>query len=168
MRATGVGSVGPFWIINLFTSRDDAPLFLEVKQAGKSVLECLGPQFNGHPGQRITAGQRILQATRDLFLGCADDGECHKYFYVRQVKDRWPGSLDEICEKDVFKIYVRLCAKTLACAHARSASPAVIAGYMGEDDSFDDALASFAMVYAARTKEDYDSMTRRGTKKLAG
>ena len=81
-------------------------------------------------------------------------------FYVRQVRNRRLGSISELIEKTAFEEYARLCGKTLACAHARSADPAVIAGYMGEDDAFDDALSSFAMVYAARTQEDYDLLVK--------
>jgi hypothetical protein len=157
-----VGSVGTFCTINLFTSRDSAPLFLQIKEAGKSVLECLAPRFRGHPGQRVAEGQRVLQATGDIFLGWAKSAGRH--FYARQLRNRRLGSLSQFIEEDVFEDYARLCARALACAHARSADPAVIAGYMGEDDAFDDILSSFAMVYAARTQEDYDWLMKFRTK----
>jgi uncharacterized protein (DUF2252 family) len=164
-KVTGVASVGTFCTVNLFTSRDGAPLVLQLSEARTSVLECLGPKFDGHPGQRVADGQRILQATGDIFLGWADEPVSGRHFYVRQLKNHWLGSLPEFAN-NVFEDYGQLCAKALACAHARSADPAVIAGYVGEDDAFDDALASFAMVYAARTQEDYDWLVkaaRRGT-----
>jgi uncharacterized protein (DUF2252 family) len=159
-KVVGIGSVGTFCVISLFTSKDGAPLFLQFKEAGTSVLECLGPKFEGHPGRRVADGQRILQATGDIFLGWADDAVSGRHFYVRQLKNRQLGSLSEIIEKNALEEYARLCANVLACAHARSADPAVIAGYMGEDDAFDYALSSFAMVYAARTQEDYDWLMR--------
>ena len=127
------------------------------------MLECLGPKFNGHPGQRIADGQRIMQATGDIFLGWTDDLMSGRHFYVRQLKNRRLGVL---LDKNGIEEYGRLCAKALACAHARSADPAVIKGYMGEDDAFDDALASFAMEYAARTQEDYDRL-RKATRRSA-
>jgi len=79
---------------------------------------------------------------------------------VRQLKHRRLGSLGELVKESALEQYACLCAKALACAHARSADPAVIAGYIGEDDAFNDALSSFAMVYAARTQEDYDLLVK--------
>ena len=160
-QVVGIGSVGTFCVISLFTSKDGTPLFLQFKEAGTSVLECLGPKFEGHPGQRVADGQRILQTTGDIFLGWADDAVSGRHFYVRQLKNRRLESLSEIIEGNALEEYARLCANVLACAHARSADPAVIAGYMGEDDAFDYALSSFAMVYAARTQEDYDWLVGR-------
>ena len=160
LKVTGVAGVGTFCTINLFTSRDGAPLFLQLKEARTSVLECLGRKFDRHPGQRVADGQRLLQATGDIFLGWADDAVSGRHFYVRQLRHRRLGPLGELLKKNAFEDYARLCAKALACAHARSADPAVITGYMGEDDSFDDALASFAMAYAARTQEDWKAACR--------
>ena len=155
LTATGVGSVGAFSTLNLFTSRDGAPLLLRIKEAGTSALECLGPKFEGNPGQRVADGQRILQATGDIFLGWGDDAASDKHFYVRQLRN-CRIALGKILEDRGFEEYAALCAKALACAHARSADPAVIAGYLGKGDAFDSALSSFAMAYAARTHEDYN------------
>jgi len=159
-KAVGVGSVGTFCAIGLFTSGDGAPLFLQVKEAGKSVLECLGPKFDGHPGRRVVEGQRMMQAASDIFLGWTQDEASGRRFYVRQLKNRRLGSISELVEESALVNYARLCGRTLARAHARSADPAVIAGYMGKSDAFDDALASFAMAYATRTQSDYDQLTR--------
>ena len=159
-KAVGVGSVGTFCAIGLFTSGDGAPLFLQVKEAGKSVLECLGPKFKGHPGRRVVEGQHIMQAASDIFLGWTQDAASGRHFYVRQLKNRRLGSIGELVEESALVNYARLCGRTLARAHARSADPAVLAGYMGKGGAFDDALASFAMAYAARTQSDYDQLTR--------
>jgi uncharacterized protein (DUF2252 family) len=159
-KAVGVGSVGTFCAIGLFTSGDGAPLFLQVKEAGKSVLECLAPKYKGHPGRRVVEGQHIMQAASDLFLGWTQDEASGRHFYVRQLKNRRLGSVTEIVEENALLNYARLCGRTLARAHARSADPAVIAGYMGKSDAFDDALASFAMSYAARTQKDYDQLAK--------
>jgi uncharacterized protein (DUF2252 family) len=155
---TGVGSVGTFRAISLFMSKEGAPLFLQLKEVGRSVLECLGPPFDGPPGQRVAEGQRILQATGDIFLGWTVGSG--RSFYVRQVKHRRLGSISELIEKTAFEEYARLCGKTLACAHARSADPAVISGYIGEDDTFVDALSYFAMTYAMRTQQDYNLLVK--------
>jgi len=159
-KAVGVGSVGTFCAIGLFTSGDGAPLFLQVKEAGKSVLECLGPKFDGHPGRRVVEGQHIMQAASDVFLGWTQDEASGRHFYVRQLKNRRLGSVSELVEENALVNYARLCGRTLARAHARSADPAVLAGYMGKSDAFDDALASFAMAYAVRTQKDYDQLTK--------
>ena len=159
-KAVGVGSVGTFCAIGLFTSGDGAPLFLQVKEAGKSVLECLAPKYKGHPGRRVVEGQHMMQAASDIFLGWTQDEASGRHFYVRQLKNRRLGSVTEIVEENALLNYARLCGRTLARAHARSADPAVLAGYMGKNDAFDDALASFAMSYAARTQKDYDQLAK--------
>jgi uncharacterized protein (DUF2252 family) len=166
-KAVGVGSVGTFCAIGVFTSGDGAPLFLQIKEAGKSVLECLGPKFNGHPGRRVVEGQHIMQAASDIFLGWSQDEASGRHFYVRELKNRRLGSISELIEEDALVNYAHLCGRTLARAHARSADPAVLAGYMGKSDAFDDALAAFAMAYADRTQRDYDQLakSKRGTAK---
>src|SRR5207248_5491795 len=82
-KAVGVGSVGTFCAIGLFTSGDGAPLFLQVKEAGKSVLERLAPRYAGHQGQRVVEGQRVMQAASDIFLGWTQDPSANRQFYVR-------------------------------------------------------------------------------------
>jgi uncharacterized protein (DUF2252 family) len=169
-KAVGVGSVGTFCAVGLFISADGAPLFLQVKEAGKSVLECLGPKFSGHPGRRVVEGQHVMQASSDIFLGWSQDAASGRHFYVRELKNRRLGAISELIEENALVNYAHLCGRTLARAHARSADPAVLAGYMGKSGVFDDSLASFAMAYADRTQSDYDRLakSKRGTgKKLA-
>jgi hypothetical protein len=120
-KAVGVGSVGTFCAIGLFTTGDGAPLFLQVKEAGRSVLECLGPKFNGHPGRRVVEGQHIMQAASDVFLGWTQDETSGRHFYVRQLKNRL-GSITELVEENTLVNYARLCGRTLARAHARGRS----------------------------------------------
>src|SRR5215467_5147062 len=159
-KVVGVGSVGTFCAIGLYMCGDGTPLFLQIKEAGKSVLERLGQKFEGHQGQRVVEGQRIMQASSDIFLGWTEDEASNRQFYVRQLKNRRLGSISDLVEEQALASYGRLCGRTLARAHARSADPAVLAGYMGKRDVFDDALASFAIAYAARTKEDYDRLMK--------
>ena len=151
-KAVGVGSVGTFCAVGLFTSGDGDPLFLQIKEAGKSVLEHLGPKFSGHPGRRVVEGQHIMQAASDIFLGWSQDDASGRHFYVRELKNRRLGAISELIEENALVNYAHLCGRTLARAHARSADPAVLAGYMGKSSAFDDALASFAMAYADRTQ----------------
>jgi uncharacterized protein (DUF2252 family) len=168
-KVVGVGSVGTFCAIGLYMCGDGTSLFLQIKEAGKSVLERLAPKFKGHQGQRVVEGQRIMQAASDTFLGWTEDEASHRHFYVRHLKNRRLGSISELVEERALASYARLCGRTLARAHARSADPAVLAGYMGKRDILDDALASFAMAYAVRTQADYERLMKgqRGIKRKA-
>jgi len=168
-KVVGVGSVGTFCAVALYICGDGTPLFLQIKEAGKSVLERLAPKFKGHQGQRVVEGQRVMQAASDVFLGWTEDAASRRQFYVRQLKNRRLGSISELVEEQALASYGRLCGRTLARAHARSADPAVLAGYMGKRDIFDDALASFAMAYAERTRDDYEQLVKakRGVKRKA-
>jgi uncharacterized protein (DUF2252 family) len=159
-KVVGVGSVGTFCAIGLYMCGDGTPLFLQIKEAGKSVLERLASKFNGHQGQRVVEGQRVMQAASDVFLGWTEDTASHRYFYVRQLKNRRLGSVGELVEEQALASYARLCGRTLARAHARSADPAVLAGYMGKSDALDSALASFAMAYAVRTRDDHAQLVK--------
>jgi uncharacterized protein (DUF2252 family) len=159
-KAVGVGSVGTFCAVGLFMCGDGSPMFLQFKEARKSALECLGPKFSGHAGRRVVEGQRTMQAASDIFLGWTEDEISGRHFYVRQLKNRRLGSIGELVEESALVNYARLCGRTLARAHARSGDSAMIAGYMGKNDAMDDALASFAMAYAMRTKQDYELLAK--------
>jgi uncharacterized protein (DUF2252 family) len=159
-KAVGVGSVGTFCAVSLFMSGDGTPLFLQFKEARKSALECLGPKFSGHPGRRVVEGQRAMQAASDIFLGWTEDEISGRHFYVRQLKNRHLGSIGELVEEQALINYARLCGRTLARAHARSGDPAMMAGYMGKSEALDDALASFAMAYAKRTRQDCELLAK--------
>ena len=166
-KVVGVGSVGTFCAIGLFMSADNEPLFLQVKQAWASVLEKIAapPLSLTHQGCRVVEGQRAMQAASDIFLGFTEDLKTGRQFYVRQLKNRRLGSIGEVIEGKALDAYANLCGRTLARAHARSGDPALLAGYMGKTEAFDDALGSFAMTYAAQTKHDHASLAAaRGTK----
>jgi hypothetical protein len=110
-----------------------------------------------------------MQASSDIFLGWSQDDASGRDFYVRRLKNRRLGAISELVKENALVNYAHLCGRTLARAHARSADPAVLAGYMGKSGAFDDALASFAMAYADRTRRDYDLLAkskRDTTKKL--
>jgi uncharacterized protein (DUF2252 family) len=156
-KVVGVGSVGTFCAIGLFMTADGEPLFLQVKQALASVLEKIAAPPPGlvHQGCRVVEGQRAMQAASDIFLGVTEDPKTNRQFYVRQLKNRRLGSIGEVIEGKALDAYANLCGRTLARAHARSGDPALLAGYMGKSEVLDDALASFAMAYAALTKHDH-------------
>jgi uncharacterized protein (DUF2252 family) len=163
-KVVGVGSVGTRAWIALFLGRDGVdPLFLQVKEADASVLESmLGPsQFANH-GQRVVVGQRLMQATSDIFLGWLHvdaglDGQARD-FYVRQLKD-WKGSaeVEQMVPKGM-AVYGKLCGWTLARAHARSGDRIAIAAYLGNSDRFDRALVEFSEAYADQNDRDYGEL----------
>lgn len=166
-KVVGVGSVGTFCAIGLFMTADREPIFLQIKQAWGSVLEKIAAPPPGlvHQGCRVVDGQRAMQAASDIFLGFTEDPETNRYFYVRQLKNRHLGSIGEVIEGKALDVYAQLCGRTLARAHARSGDPVLLAGYMGKSAAFDDALGSFAMAYAALTKQDHARLkAARGAK----
>jgi uncharacterized protein (DUF2252 family) len=159
-KAVGVGSVGTFCCVALLVTGDDEPFFLQLKQAMHSVLERLGGKltYDGHQGRRVVEGQRMMQAASDIFLGYTEDEATGRQFYVRTLKNRRLGGISEVSEEGALANYAQLCGKTLARAHARSGEPAAIAGYMGKSEVFDDAIASFAMLYAGQTIRDHAAL----------
>lgn len=164
-KVVGVGSVGTFCAIGLFATADGAPLFLQLKEARRSVLEALAPdsaaQWRAAQGRRVVSGQRVMQASTDLFLGWAQDDASGRHFYVRHLKNRRLGSVAELISEHALPDYAELCGRVLARAHARSTDTASICGYMGKSGVFDDALASFAMLYAARNRQDHADFVAR-------
>jgi uncharacterized protein (DUF2252 family) len=163
-KVVGVGSVGTRAWIALLLGRDGAdPLFLQMKEAESSVLEeYLGPsEFSNH-GERVVTGQRLMQATSDIFLGWLHvesglDGELRD-FYGRQLKD-WKGSAEiEQMVPQGMATYGKLCAWTLARAHARSGDRIAIASYLGSGDSFDRAVLEFSKAYADQNEHDYRAL----------
>lgn len=154
-KVVGVGSVGTRCFISYWQGVDEGdPLFLQIKQANASLLEpYLGRSEYDRPGQRVVTGQRLMQATNDIFLGHTHSGE-HDYF-VRQLYDM-KGSADLSRIPAVYlERYAALCGAVLARAHARTGDAAQIAGYLGKSDSFDKALVEFAVRYADQNEADY-------------
>lgn len=160
-RVVGVGSVGTRSLVMLLETGDGEPLILQLKQAGQSVLEpYLGEsRFGSSHGHRVVAGQRLTQAAGDPFLGWADRGEGAPYdYYVRQLRDM-KGSIDpaSLTPKGL-QVYARVCAGVLARAHARGGDATRIAGYLGAKDTFDRAVAQYAMAYSAITNADHAAL----------
>src|SRR4051794_37207454 len=169
-KAVGVGSVGTFCCVGLFMSSDGEPLFLQVKQAQRSVLERLGGRlcYKGNQGRRVVEGQQMMQAASDIFLGFTQDDPTGRQFYVRTLKNRRLRAVSEISEGEALSDYAQLCGRTLARAHARSGDPAAIAGYTGKSNALDDAIASFATAYADQTSADHAALVKaKGTKPTA-
>lgn len=156
-KVVGVGSVGTRCLIVLLQGRDvDDPLFLQIKEAGPSVLEpYLGRSRFTHGGHRVVAGQRFMQAASDIFLGWMTGKPAGRHFYWRQLRDM-KGSIDtEILRPAGMEILATMCGWTLARGHARSGPRVAIASYLGAGDRFDQAIADFAKVYADQAERDY-------------
>ena len=155
VKVVGIGSVGTFCSVALFMAEDNDPLFLQIKQARPSVLEpYAGRSLHKNHGERVVAGQRLMQSASDLFLGWLE-GENGAHYYVRQLRDMKISAVMGDWEAPQLRAYGRLCGWALARAHARSGDAAMIAGYMGSSSTFDDALCEFAVEYADQNKRDY-------------
>ncbi|HEY5173895.1 MAG TPA: DUF2252 domain-containing protein [Acidimicrobiia bacterium] len=154
-KVVGVGSVGTRCYVMVGQGRAGLdPLILQVKEAEDSVLApFIGASEYDHKGRRVVEGQRLMQATSDLFLGWST-GDGYQ-FYVRQLRDMKGGIEIEGSTPDEFEHYAKLCAATLARAHARSLDPAVIAGYCGKGRKLGSAIARFAEVYADLSERDH-------------
>jgi hypothetical protein len=163
-KVVGVGSVGTRCWIMLMHGRDTAdPLFMQIKEAGPSVLgEYAGRSRFENQGQRVVEGQRLMQGASDVFLGWhrmnpAPDGVTRD-FYIRQLRD-WKLSMDtQVMTPRGLSDYGEICAWTLARAHARSGDRIAIAAYLGSSDIFDKAIAEFAAAYADQNERDYAAL----------
>ena len=152
-KVVGVGSVGTYCAIALFTTADGQAIILQLKQAERSVLaKAAGDSAFAHQGERVVTGQRILQATPDPFLGWTADA--HRHFYVRQLKDQRLAAIGNDLS-GALPFYAMLCGRTLARGHARAGDAAMIAGYLGSGDAMDEAIGEFAVAYADQTEADW-------------
>ncbi|MEU6769886.1 DUF2252 domain-containing protein [Streptomyces sp. NPDC046759] len=162
-KVVGIGSVGTrCWILLLLGRDDDDPLLLQAKEARESVLAPhTGGERYDNQGRRVVAGQRLMQAAGDIFLGWTHlvglDGR-GRDFYVRQLWD-WKGTVrPETWDPDLLRLSGQVCGTSLARAHARSGDPVAISAYLGGGDRFDRALTRFAQAYADRNERDFEAL----------
>ena len=156
VKVPGIGSVGTRCFVALFAADGHHPLFLQFKQARDSVLMGpLGLKAHAHNGQRIVDGQRLCQASSDIFLGWASSKAMGAEFYVRQLRDM-KGALDvTLFNAADMSDYAQACGYALARAQAKAGDPALIAGYIGKSHAFDEAIARHAFAYAEQNEADY-------------
>ena len=162
-KVVGVGSVGTrSWIILLLGRDEGDPLFLQAKEAQPSVLEAYaGASAYGNQGRRVVAGQQLMQAASDIFLGATQaggiDGQ-QRDFYLRQLRDG-KGSADvESMVPTGMEAYAGMCGWTLARAHACTGDRIAIASYLGRTDRFETAVAEFAETYADQNESDFHEL----------
>jgi uncharacterized protein (DUF2252 family) len=153
-KVVGVGSVGTDTRVVLLLGDDDSdPLFLQIKEAERSVLEPFaGPCAYRNQGRRVVCGQRLMQAASDIFLGWMRSRGRH--YYVRQLRDMKGSAVIEEFQPQGLEHYAALCGTELARAHARGGDADAIAGYLGRADTFDRAVTEFAAAYADQTERD--------------
>ncbi len=163
-KVVGVGSVGTeAFVVLLIGDRADEPLFLQIKEAQESVLApYAGPSEYEHQGERVVMGQRLTQATTDPFLGwttgIGTSGTTLKHYYVRQLRDMKGSMSVPLMDPLQLDYYGRLCGWALARAHARTGRATMISGYLGTSETFDHAIADFAIAYADQNERDYQRL----------
>ncbi len=153
IKVVGVGSVGTRCMVSL-QLHDDDPLFLQIKEARRSVLEPPGGKSRyKNQGYRVVEGQRLMQAASDIFLGWSRTK--HHDYYVRQLRDMKASAEVETFKPSTLVGYATLCGWTLARAHAKTGSAVMIAGYLGSCERFDNALEKYSEAYADQAEQDY-------------
>lgn len=157
-KVVGIGSVGTRCWILLLLAEDGDPLILQVKEARHSVLEPFaGEGPYDQQGQRVVEGQRLMQTASDIFLGWFTNGVDGTDYYVRQLRDMKFGVDPGVMNLAQLANYARFCGMNLARSHAKGGDAAAIAGYLGNSDSFDRAIISFAGAYAEQNNRDYEA-----------
>jgi len=160
LKVVGVGSVGTRCFVVLLINEREEPLFIQVKEAGPSVLEAYTQKSTyNHQGQRVVEGQRLVQAASDIFLGWST-GPAGRHFYLRQLRDKKIGLDIENFDKELLAGYAKLCGRMLARAHAKAGNAALLSGYLGSSDVFDEAISEFGIRYADQTEKDYSDFMK--------
>jgi uncharacterized protein (DUF2252 family) len=165
LHVVGVGSVGTrTWILLLEGNAEQEALMLQAKEATASVLDEYLPDSEfDNQGERVVCGQRLMQASSDIFLGWVRNNQpdgAHDY-YLRQLRDWKMSAPIDAMSPSGLRSYSRLCGATLARAHARSGDRIMIAGYLGQSDTFDEAIGDFAESYADQTEKDYSAFAKQ-------
>lgn len=160
IKVVGVGSVGTRCYIALFLAAPNDPLFLQIKEAHRSVLErYAGRAKLAHNGQRVVVGQRLMQSASDIFLGWAK-GPAGRDFYVRQLRDMKISPDVESMTPKLMRANATLTGMVLARAHDKAGDAAMIAGYLGKSDEFDEAIGDYAVAYADQVERDYATFVK--------
>jgi uncharacterized protein (DUF2252 family) len=159
IKVVGVGSVGTRCFLALLLADQDDPLFLQIKEARRSVLESpRGKSRYEHQGLRVVEGQRVMQGASDIFLGWASSKN-HDY-YLRQFRDMKVSAEVETFRPSTLVAYATMCGWALARAHAKAGDSAMIAGYLGSTDQFDTDLAKYAEEYADQAERDFEAFQK--------
>jgi hypothetical protein len=159
IKVVGIGSVGTMCWVFLFMAGEGDPLFLQIKEARRSVLEPFaGASVFANHGQRVVTGYRLMQPASDIFLGWSRGPK--RDFFFRQLRDIKISARVETFGRYELDLYATWCGKALALSHARAGSAAMLSGYMGKSDALDQAVASFSMAYADQNEKDHAALER--------
>jgi hypothetical protein len=159
IKVVGIGSVGTVCWVALLMAGDGDPLFLQIKEARASVLETYaGASVYPNHGQRVVNGYRLMQPASDMFLGWTQTPKRH--FFLRQLRDTKIGIRVETFQRPEMDLYAKWCGRALALSHARSGSAAMLSGYMGKSETFEQAVADFSMAYADQNEKDHSALER--------
>ena len=157
-KVVGIGSVGTMCGVMLMVSGSGEALYLQFKEATRSVLEAhAGSSPFRHHGERVVRGQRLLQAASDILLGYGD-GPTGRHIYVRQLRDAKVKPQLETMTPKHFRRYAETCGEVLARAHARTADAVVLSAYLGKSTVLDEAIGAFAQAYAKQTELDHAAL----------
>ena len=160
IKVVGVGSVGTACWVALFMTGDGDSLFIQAKEARKSVLEAYtGTNIFSNNGQRVVYGYRLMQPFSDPFLGWSV-GESGRHLFFRQLRDIKISIKVETFGKPEMMHYADWCGQALALSHARSGDAAVLSGYLGNSDTFDIAISEFSLAYADQNEKDHSSFQK--------
>lgn len=161
IKVVGVGSVGTRCWVLLFMAGEGDPLFLQVKEARRSVLEgYAGASVFPNHGQRVVDGYRLIQPASDMFLGWTEGKLAGHHYFVRQLRDIKISVRVDTLGSSEMDLYATWCGRALALAHARSGSASTLSGYMGGSSTFDEALADFSVVYADQNERDHAALKK--------
>ncbi len=159
-KVVGVGSVGTMCAVLLFMAGGEEPLLLQVKEARASVLDAYaGASVYPNHGQRVVNGHRLMQPASDIFLGWTE-GRLGRHFYIRQLRDVKIKFAVETFGTPEMTLMAQWCGWSLALSHARSGDAALISGYLGKSDVFDQAIADFSLAYADQNEQDHAVLKR--------
>jgi uncharacterized protein (DUF2252 family) len=157
-KVVGIGSVGTLCGILLMVSGDGEVLYLQFKEATRSVLEAYaGRSPYAHHGERVVRGQRLLQLASDILLGFAN-GPTGRHIYFRQLRDAKIKPQLETMTPRNFRRYAATCSEVLARAHARTTDAVVLSAYLGKSAAFDEAIGTFSAAYARQTEKDHEAL----------
>jgi uncharacterized protein (DUF2252 family) len=159
IKVVGIGSVGTQCWVLLYMARERDPLFLQVKEARRSVLEAYAgaTPFENH-GERVVNGYRLMQPASDMFLGWTKG--VRRHYFIRQLRDIKISVRVETFGRSEMDLYATWCGRALALAHARSGIAVQLSGYMGRSEEFDDAITAFSMAYADQNEKDHNALVR--------
>ena len=159
IKVVGIGSVGTNCWVFLFMAGEGDPLFLQIKEARRSVLQPFaGASAFENEGQRVVNGYRLMQPASDVFLGWSRGRT--RDFFIRQLRDIKISIRVETFKAPEMNLYATWCGKALALSHARSGCAITLSGYMGKSAAFDRAVAAFALAYADQNERDHAALDR--------